>query len=80
MAGPGMWMPTRRDGLNWQVAFTVVRLSDGETVSSVKRFRVRADAYRWIAQVKLNSAEARQVREPSFADFEYTLSKINRSK
>ena len=69
-------MPKQKDGKNWKVDFTVTKLSDGEKVTSTQTFRVRADAYTWVENVARLTVEAGQVKEPSFKDFTYKVSKL----
>lgn len=58
MNGPGMWMPTRQDGKNWIVNYTVT-LEDGTTHDQHRKFRVRADAYEFISRTKELIADPR---------------------
>ena len=75
MSHPGMFQPTQKDGTNWHVDFTLTRLSTGETVTGTKNFRVRANAYDWIAAVKNQTVEANELKQPSCEGFTYKVRK-----
>ena len=69
----GMWMPKQKEGKNWELSFSAELVATGEKiVDRRKSFRVRADAYNWIAQMKKLSVEANQVKEPTIRAFSYT--------
>ena len=76
MSKPGMWMPKQKDGKNWEVIFSVEVIYSGEKiVDRRKSFRVQEDARRWIAEMRKQSVEAKQVKEPMFKGFVYSQPK-----
>lgn len=76
----GMWQPTRKDGRNWKVTFSVTTVATGDVVTDrVKHFRVRADAYDWVNLIKTRTVEANQIKKPPFKDFTYKISKTGDS-
>ena len=68
----GVWMPKQKDGKNWEVDFSVIGLCDGELRTGTKKFRVRANALKWIAGVKHESIESNEVKEPLFKNFKHS--------
>ena len=77
MNGPGMWMPKQKDGKNWKVDFTLTLLNPSETVTRTKTFRIRANAYDWINDIKSWTVEAGEKHTPLYSDFTYKVSKLN---
>jgi len=75
MSHPGMFQPTQKDGINWHVDFTVTLTDNGKAVTGTKNFRVRKNAYNWIARIKQNTVEAKEMREPQFQGFTYKVRK-----
>jgi hypothetical protein len=50
MNGPGMWMPTRKDGKNWIVNYTITLA--GVVHEQHRKFRVREDAEWFVKDAK----------------------------
>lgn len=50
MSQLGMWMPTQKEGLNWQVIFTCIE--NGEEYTTTKKYRVRQNAQDGISRIR----------------------------
>ena len=75
MSYPGMWMPTKKDGKNWEVTFSITVLHSGERIENrTKGFRVRKNALSWINDIKSVTRETATVKEEyiDYADFTHT--------
>ena len=82
--GKGMYMPTQKDGKNWEITFSITVLKDGAGMKAgdrienrTKGFRVRQNALEWIKDIKSRSFETAQCKPEYvvYRDFTYTQPK-----
>ena len=65
-------MPKQKSGKNWELSFSLEVIGGESIIDRRKAFRVIADARDWIEEVKRNTEEAGQVKEPSYRGFVYS--------
>ena len=70
MRGPGMWMPKQKDGKNWKVDYEFT-FKNGEVKGNNRKFRVRADAQRFVQMAKDSTS-----RDDRLAKTKFKISKI----